>query len=406
MITNPSASQSGIFTPRILCGVALCFFGLLLAIFSVAGTPPAAEMPRAVTVLPDDPRSFQNSPGMFGANAKVLPPGVPLPPGARFAPAGQGDLSSSDPTALFTGSSGMPLTSSPQGGWSIVPSPNALGEIYHFLEAVTCVSASDCWAVGYRNIPPGGPNYRPQTLIEHWDGTAWTIVDTPNVGVAVENVLRGVTCVSASDCWAVGNYESDSFQRTLILHWDGTSWAIVASPNEENTPPRPNRLSEVACTSTSDCWAVGVANFQAFILRWNGTSWQKFPQAQPAGSLTAVTCVSASDCWAVGSRVVNNVEETFIEHWDGTVWTVVPGPLPGVLSSFADVTCVSASDCWAVGRYRAPFNVVEEPLIARWDGTSWTLVLSPLPGFSGFLESVTCASTSDCWAVGRYFADT
>src|SRR5207302_643268 len=105
--------------------------------------------------------------------------------------------------------------------WSIVPSPNG-GTQHNELDGVTCTSASNCWAVGSYGSGQNG------TLIEHWNGTAWSIVSSPNIGTA-QNYLGSVTCTSASDCWAVGNYGSG---RTLIQHWDGTWWSIVSSPNQ------------------------------------------------------------------------------------------------------------------------------------------------------------------------------
>ena len=100
------------------------------------------------------------------------------------------------------------------------------------LYGVTCVSASDCWAVGYYYRR----QRRYQTLIEHWDGTSWAIVTSPNTSATQTNILNGVTCVSASDCWAVGYYDNGSGgNQTLIERWDGTSWAIVTSPNTSTT---------------------------------------------------------------------------------------------------------------------------------------------------------------------------
>ena len=43
----------------------------------------------------------------------------------------------------------------------------------------------------------------PMTLIEHWNGISWSIVTSPNNGTSGLQ-LNGVTCASASDCWAVG----------------------------------------------------------------------------------------------------------------------------------------------------------------------------------------------------------
>ena len=65
-----------------------------------------------------------------------------------------------------------------------------------------------------------------------------------------------MTCASAIDCWAVGSY-SASMSQTLVERWDGTSWAIVTSPNSSAT--QNSYLQAVTCASASDCWAVGAS---------------------------------------------------------------------------------------------------------------------------------------------------
>ena len=86
----------------------------------------------------------------------------------------------------------------------------------------------------------------------------WSIVNSPNAPAPTSNTPLGVTCVSASDCWAVGYYYNGSYAQTLIERWDGTSWAIVSSPN--TSPTQANFLYGVTCVSASDCWAVGYYN--------------------------------------------------------------------------------------------------------------------------------------------------
>src|SRR5438128_610588 len=101
----------------------------------------------------------------------------------------------------------------------------------------------------------------------------WSIVSSPNTDATQSNQLSGVTCPSASDCWAVGSYNNGNVFQTLIEHWDGAFWAIVVSPNI--APVFSNVLLSVACASASECWAVGysVENAQqTFIERWDGTS--------------------------------------------------------------------------------------------------------------------------------------
>src|SRR4029077_3734066 len=99
--------------------------------------------------------------------------------------------------------------------WGIVPSSNAL-EPKDALSSVTCVSASACWAVGYSSN--GSVE---QTLIERWDGSSWAIVPSPDTSATKTNFLSGVTCVSTSDCWAVGGASTSSADQTLVERWDG-----------------------------------------------------------------------------------------------------------------------------------------------------------------------------------------
>ena len=390
-----SASQSAFFYLRVLLAFTLCSVGALLAMLSLGATPPV-ETTRANTSVPPDPANF---PSTFGSNANRLPPGVPLPPGAQFSLNRQGDPSSSSPTAGFPGFAGMPQI----GDWSIVSSPNTSATQNNDLFGVACVSASDCWAVGdYSN-----DNSIPRTLIEHWDGTSWAIVSSPNTGTTDRNFLTGVTCASASECWAVGYYYNGNIQ-TLIERWDGTSWAIVSSPN-----PAPNSyLNDVTCVSASDCWAVGPyyngSAYQTLIERWDGTSWAIVSSPNPGENnyLKGVTCVSASECWAVGFYYTGILPvQTLIERWDGTSWAIVASPNTSATQSneLFPVTCVSASECWAVGNY---YNgSIFQTLIVRWDGTSWAIVSSPNTSATqeNDLYGVTCGSASECWAVGYYY---
>src|SRR5215831_9931686 len=73
--------------------------------------------------------------------------------------------------------------------WVVVPSPNVSGQD-NLLAAVSANSATDVWAVG-QFIPDSNPALT-QTLTEHWDGTSWLAVTSPNVGT-LANALFAVT---------------------------------------------------------------------------------------------------------------------------------------------------------------------------------------------------------------------
>jgi hypothetical protein len=100
-----------------------------------------------------------------------------------------------------------------------------------------------------------------KTLIEHWNGTRWKHVASPNPGDpagTLGSVLTGVTATSASNVWAVGDYSDSTATLTLTARWNGTAWKQVASPNPAGTAAfDDNGLNAVAATSAANVWAVG-----------------------------------------------------------------------------------------------------------------------------------------------------
>ena len=90
------------------------------------------------------------------------------------------------------------------------PNPNTGGN--NFLQGVAVTSARNAWAAGFSSN--GTTN---QTLIEHWNGTAWRLVASPNPS-STRNVLNGVAASSATNAWAVGSYDSSTVWRTFALH--------------------------------------------------------------------------------------------------------------------------------------------------------------------------------------------
>lgn len=145
-----------------------------------------------------------------------------------------------------------PLIESWNGSaWSVASDPDVgTGS----LNGVSCVSIRRCTAVG--GATSG-------TLIESWNGDSWTTVASADPGT-VSNEFTGVSCVSARSCKAVGGYLDsgnpyDSTQ-TLIETWNGSAWSIQPSPNlstDNNQVELANILSGVSCGSRNSCKAVG-----------------------------------------------------------------------------------------------------------------------------------------------------
>ena len=288
--------------------------------------------------------------------------------------------------------------------WTRVPTPNVAGSFLSTLRGVAAVSSRDVWAVGDNS---GGT-----PLIVHWDGTAWT--PSPLPPLTGYSALNGVTAVAANDVWAVGSTNSN---RTLIVHWNGTAWSVVASPNPSTTTLPYNFLNAVHATSANDVWAVGTyarkgKSPQTLTLRWNGARWRQVATPALTGPsgldvysrFLGVTATSPSDAWAVGT--VGN--QPLAMRFNGTAWSVVSTPNAPYEQGFLyDVDAIAADDVWAVGVSQRVFYFNENQptysasLIEHFDGTTWSIVPSPNPVVNATdVRSVSALSTNAVWASG------
>ena len=284
---------------------------------------------------------------------------------------------------------GAPAISS---AWAVQPTPNPLirgGS----LAAVSCTSPTRCVAVGSR-INRAGARV---TLAEAWNGTSWSVQQTPNPPGARETKLAGVSCNSATSCIAVGDSFTPGHDVPLAEAWNGTSWSVQQVPN----PPGGGGFQGVSCVSAGICLAVGSGG-NAFAGEWNGTAWsvQQVPSPPEAfqNLLASVSCASASACIAVG-RYLNgtSIEPTLAEEWNGTSWSVKKTPSLKAGGSLNGVSCTSASACTAVG-----FDGNGESLAERWNGTAWSIQATPnVNGQPTGLRGVSCTSATLCTATGR-----
>jgi hypothetical protein len=216
--------------------------------------------------------------------------------------------------------------------WTVQRSPN-LGSSSR-LTAVTAVSRSNAWAVGYSDSSDGTTS---KTLVEHWNGSSWQIQASPNPSVGL-NFLCGVAATSGTSAWTAGTYVQAGYQAPVMEHWNGQAWQLHASAYQpagyEYDP------CAMAASSASNIWAVGSHWYfnadRTLIEHWNGTSWktQTSPNAAPGNSdenvLNGVTATSATNAWAVGWSYVSGSghHKPLIEHWNGRSWRLQSSAVP------------------------------------------------------------------------------
>jgi len=262
------------------------------------------------------------------------------------------------------------------------PGAVASGVFPGFLTEVSCPGTGDCWAVGQSTDGIA--------VTDHWNGTAWHVVNMPAPLGATFTYLPAVSCASASYCWAVGQYKMASGSLLpYAVHWNGSAWSESALPRSPESLP-----IDVSCVSTASCWAVGGGNGLPLFEHWNGHAWAvvSAPALTSRDIPERVTCVSDTDCWATG---LSDTDGALTAHWDGTAWTPVHTPLtssPGAV--LLGVSCSGAAACMAVGGDSGTGH----PVAARWNGSAWAV--TPAGTKAAGLEGLACTAGLRCVAVG------
>lgn len=282
--------------------------------------------------------------------------------------------------------------------WKVEPVPSPVNRTEAELTSVSCPAQNFCLAVGYSF--PQGSGF--STLVESWNGSTWSIISSPNVS-GYSNQLFGVSCISATNCQAVGNYNDPAGDfYTLVESWNGSAMSIVKSPNSANGH---GELYGVSCVSSTFCAAVGDStrlNNTTLVETWNGASWSLAPSPSPgtiSSFLQAVSCVQTTQCTAAGGYSTTGPLRTLVEVWNGTAWSVVASPNKGKSSTsnlLAGVSCASANACEAVG------SSGKATLVESWDGSTWSVVKSPNPSSLARFNGVSCVSATNCKAVGSF----
>lgn len=297
--------------------------------------------------------------------------------------------------------------------WRVVPTPNpGGGQVSNIsFSGVSASSPTDAWAVGIDEV-----NSFRRPLVERWDGTAWSAVRVPQPP-GQQAWFQDVIDLGPTDAWAVGvrsdPQNTNQDQRTLIEHWDGVAWSIVRSPSPANGFTAANVLEAIDGVGPGDLWAAGwdldpaSQTIELLFEHWDGTRWRVADSPTPPGAFQFADDIDAAatdDVWAVGS---NALETTLASHWDGRRWSVVPTPNlhdgQAPTNRLTGVTSAGLGGVWASGyEDNVDQRNFAKPYMLHWDGGSWSLVLTPNLGEEGTrLRATTALGSHDVWAVGQ-----
>jgi hypothetical protein len=268
--------------------------------------------------------------------------------------------------------------------WSDVSVPVPDGN--STLNGVAADAAGDVWAVGYVI----GPDPGVVAVIEHGDGSTWTLVPCPNPG-QYGTYLTDVSADSATDAWAVGYYFDDP-NKGVIEHWNGETWQLVDRRFRDD-------LTGVSAVAPDDVWVSGWASGAGLLEHWNGARWVRISTDAP-GFFGGVSTAARDEVMVVGDAGANTVYNHIIhgEVFGGTTVN------PGESNYLYDVDAAASHDFWAVGSFQGSGPRGVRPLVEHFLDGRWSR--SRPVGFDGHaskFSAVSGDSPHDIWAVGEHF---
>ena len=243
------------------------------------------------------------------------------------------------------------------------------------LSGVSCTSGGDCVAVGqYRDTTGQG-----QVMEATESGGSWAqaleVALPVNNGFSPKAALEGVSCSSTGNCSAVGSYTDISgHEQAMSAAESAGTWGqateIVAPANYWTGGINPgNTPLGVSCTAPGECAAVGRYSDTAGVLQgmvmteaagtWSqAAEFTSVPSNDPEGGLNGVACTSPGECVAGGTYTDNSqTMQAMVGAEQGGTWgqgteiTAPPNATPDPGAGLNGMSCTSTGNCVAVGRY-------------------------------------------------------
>jgi hypothetical protein len=202
----------------------------------------------------------------------------------------------------------------------------------------------------------------------------------------------------------------------LIVRWNGSAWSQVPSPS-----PGDATLRAVSAGQGDTAWAAGwyctarcrsySAVGRTLILRWNGSTWSRVPSPAPGvvSGLDAVSAGQGDTAWAAGWYCVAHCgtaapdERTRVLRWNGSAWSQVPSPSPSAVAILYAVQAAPGDSAWAAGSSCVSScgttSESSRTLILHWNGATWSQATSPSTGGT-FLTGLAVAPDGTAWAAG------
>lgn len=282
---------------------------------------------------------------------------------------------------------------------------------------VSCVPGTEfCLAIvgDTSNLVDGGYVIGQAALVTTNAGRTWTGHDTLPSAFQVD----AVSCATASVCWVTGTTWATGGPAVAETTDGGKNWTDM-TPAAWATAPW--WASAIDCVSATTCWLAGTTGYlqnpAVAETTDGGTTWTVFTNLPTWVStngvgtytLNGISCLSAASCVAVGGLNASGGTATVISTTDGgATWNLSADPALGAIQQLFSVSCLPGTGgnttCFGAGNAQLPGgSSASVALISQDGGATWRQTGTFDDG--GWLNSISCASTQNCWAAGAGSTD-
>lgn len=248
------------------------------------------------------------------------------------------------------GVEGVIRTTNGGASWSRVSLPTGAG-VKYALSAITCSSATTCFAIGKRASGAG-------VVLTTTTGTTWS-----DVSPSLAPPLNAIACPTSLICYVVGGLTSDATGTVEITTDGGTSWTSSSIP--ASSP------GSIACPDPSTCYTGGGTDM--YVTSDSGSTWTPSTLPQPpigaSWQLVSMACTSTTTCYATANE---------------TELCPLPKDGPSTLASRQQ-----GSQVLQCGQNFVPLSTT--------DGTNW---VSGFVFASAQAGGIACPETSTCYTPG------
>jgi len=289
--------------------------------------------------------------------------------------------------------------------WHAVGGPNAIDGFSPSVKAIA-ISGTDVYVGGDFTNAGGVPG---ANRIARWNGTSWNRVGEPNAISGLFSMVNTIA-ISGTNVYVGGEFTNAGGVpgANHIARWDGTNWNVVGGANAIKGDVRTIFVSGNDVYVGGFFTNAGGNNANDYITRWTGSSFVPLGSVTtgPLNGIVYTVAVSGTDVYVGGAftNAGNVPGADHIARWDGARWHAVGGANAisgGFPATLVQTIAISGTDVYVGGSFTNAGNVPGANYIARWNGTSWSGLLSGTFGISNTVRTIAISGT-DVYVGGEF----